>query len=263
MGQEGLPTFSHRLFRGFLRYLRRYLRKHFTAVRLVRGTRPAPDPDRPLIVYSNHPSWWDPLVYMWLTGTLFAGREGYGPMDATALRKYGLFRRLGVFGVETGTRRGAAQFLRAARAVLARPGAILWVTAEGRFTDPRTRPVRIEPGIAHLARSVDRVVLLPLAIEYPFWNERLPETLLRFGEAVRVEDGPGDDVEAWTTLLERKLEANLDALAETARRRDPDAFETLQAGRTGVGGPYDLWRRLKAAVLGRKFRPAHGDEESR
>ena len=125
MGEEGLPRFSHRLFRGFLRYLRRYVRKHFTAVRLARGTRPAPDPGRPLVVYSNHPSWWDPLVYMWLTGAIFAGREGYGPMDAAALRKYGFFRRLGVFGVETGNRRGAAQFLRAARAVLARPGAIL------------------------------------------------------------------------------------------------------------------------------------------
>ena len=262
MGEEDLPRFSHRLHRGFLRYLRRYLRKHFTAVRLARGGRPEVEAGRPLIVYSNHPSWWDPLVFLWLSGTLFPGREGYGPMDAAALRKYGFFRRLGVFGVETGTRRGAAQFLRTAREVLSRPGAVLWVTAEGKFTDPRTRPVTIEPGIAHLAKSVDRVAFLPLAIEYPFWNERLPEMLVRFGDAVPAEDGPGD-VEAWISLLERRLEGNLDALAEAALRRDPEAFETLQAGRTGVGGPYDLWRRLKAVVRGRKFRPAHGDEEPR
>ena len=33
------------------------------------------------------------------------------------------------------------------------------------------RPIRLRPGIAHLAAMVPDVMLVPLAIEYVFWNE--------------------------------------------------------------------------------------------
>ena len=39
--------------------------------------------------------------------------------------------------------------------------------------------------------------------------------------------------------------------------RDPAKFTTLLAGKTGVGGVYDWWRRLKAWVRGRKFDASH------
>ena len=38
------------------------------------------------------------------------------------------------------------------------------------------------------------------------------------------------------------------------------AFRTVVLGRTGVGGVYDLWRRLKAAVTGQPFDPSHGGD---
>jgi hypothetical protein len=50
-------------------------------------------------------------------------------------------------------------------------------------------------------------------------------------------------------------------LAAAALRRDPAAFETLLGGKTGVGGVYDLWRRLKAFFRGERFRSAHGNED--
>ena len=67
---------------------------------------------------------------------------------------------------------------------LERPDAALGITPEGRFSDPRERPVRLEPGLAHLARRLDRGVFLPLALEYPFWQERTPEALACFGAPV-------------------------------------------------------------------------------
>jgi len=45
-------------------------------------------------------------------------RTHYAPMDAAMLARYGIFRRLGMFGVEAGTLRGAAAFLRAGQAIL-------------------------------------------------------------------------------------------------------------------------------------------------
>lgn len=40
-------------------------------------------------------------------------------MDAAALKHYAFLRKLGLFVVETGTRRGAAQFLRTAHEFIA------------------------------------------------------------------------------------------------------------------------------------------------
>ncbi|REJ75036.1 MAG: hypothetical protein DWQ30_18640 [Acidobacteria bacterium] len=115
--EEQGVRFSPLLYRCFAFWLRGYLRRHFDAVRALR-TDPEPSrleellPRRGLVVYSNHPSWWDPILFYVAGGMLFPGRAGFGPMDAAQLERYRFFRRLGVFGVAPG-RRGALSFLRA------------------------------------------------------------------------------------------------------------------------------------------------------
>ena len=94
------------------------------------------------MVYLNHPSWWDPLVCLVLAHRCFPGRAAFAPMDAAQLERYRFFRKLGAFGVERGTRHGAAAFLRIGTKVLARPGAMLWLTPQARFADARERPLR-------------------------------------------------------------------------------------------------------------------------
>lgn len=253
------PTFSHALHRWFSRYLSYYFGRHFTAVRLSKsGPAPAID-DRPLVFYSNHPSWWDPVLYMLVGRLCYPGREGYGPMDAAAIGKYGFFKKLGVFGVEPGTLAGAREFLRVSAGVLERPGSTLWLTAEGEFKDARRRPIRLKSGLAHLVRRLDSVAVVPLAIEYTFWNERLPEALLSFGEPILKTAGdPDKSAGEWNQELERRLEETLDRLAAVAGDRDPERFEVLSLGRTGVGGLYDRWRRVKALLRGESFDAAHG-----
>jgi hypothetical protein len=167
-------------------------------------------------------------------------------MEAAALAKYRFFGRLGLFGIEPGTARGARRFLAASQEILARPATALWVTAGGTFADPRLRPVRLRPGLGHLLARMQSGVVLPLALEYPFWEERLPEALARFGEPLRIGAAPRSP-DAWTALLESRLEATQDALAADALARDPERFETLVGGAaTGVGGVYDLWRRFRS-----------------
>ena len=253
-GAPELPPFSARLHALFAAYLRRYFARHFNAVRISRlGAPPPATPGAPLVIYSNHPGWWDPMLYILLHRLLFRGREGYGPMDAAALQRYAFLRRLGAFGVEQGTWRGGAQFLRTASAVLER-GALLWMTAEGAFTDARDRPLRLQPGLAHLVARAGPVRLVPLAIEYPFWNERAPEALVCFGRAFEIGGRRGhEEVQACHQRLQHSLEHTMDALAARARARDPAAFNILVDGRKGVGGLYDLGRRLKAWLRGRRF----------
>ena len=239
----------------FAAIMARQMASSFRAVRLAKPGLPDLPPDRPLVVYSNHPSWWDPAFVMVLHPRLFPDREGYGPIDAAMLERYGFFRRIGMFGVDQESRQGAARFLSTSRRVLSDPRRMLWVTAQGRFADPRERPLALRPGVAHLMARMPEAIALPLALEYPFWSEKRPEALACFGPPLDGRDGGG--AATWAGRLEGALTETCDRLAGLAQARDPQAFTNLLAGRAGVGGVYGLWQRAKSLARGERHRPDH------
>src|SRR5262249_37350397 len=114
------------------------------------------------------------------------------------------------------------------------------------------------PGIAHLVRRLGHGVILPLALEYPFWEERYPEAIASFGEPIRISQESSLRVSEWLTRIGTALAATQDALAREAQRRRPEAFDTLADGRPGVGGMYGLCGRFKALAAGKRFKPEHG-----
>jgi 1-acyl-sn-glycerol-3-phosphate acyltransferase len=256
-GGAELPRRSLWLFRLFRWYARRYVRKHFHAVRLANSGRPfALDGDEPTLIVLNHPAWWDPMICLVLS-RFVADRDQFAAIDAEAVKRYAFFKKMGFIPVDTKSLRGAAEFVRTGTTILSQPNRVYWVTAQGRFTDVRERPLTINAGVGHLAARLGRGVVLPLALEYAFWTERTPEALVRVGEPLRVADHPGLSGKDWTALIESGMTRNLDALNADAIARDPARFTTLLAGKTGVGGPYDWWRRLKAVLRGEKFDPSH------
>jgi 1-acyl-sn-glycerol-3-phosphate acyltransferase len=258
-GASAVPVISRPLRAWFTWYSRRYLRRHFNSLRL---TGPAIAPEvlaAPLVIYSNHASWWDPLVGLVLSRDLLPGKSIFAPMDAVALGRYVFFKRLGMFGVEQGTRRGGVQFLRHARAILQRSENVLWLTPQSRFADARERPVRFKSGIGHLPGMAREIQFVPVAMEFVFWEERQPEILVRFGEPYRAT--PEDRTvqpEWWTEFFADRLRETQDDLAKQAQRRDPAEFRCLLRGRAGVGGIYDRWRQFKAGLRGKRFQLEHG-----
>jgi 1-acyl-sn-glycerol-3-phosphate acyltransferase len=260
--EDPLAARSPALFSLFRLYLHWYFWRHFSGVRLSRAGIPDAHDGRPIVVYTNHPSWWDPALFILATEKLFPGRVAVGPMDRTELSRYGLLRRMGVFGIDS-TPRGAAVFLRVARAALARPGHMMWVTAEGKFTDPRVRPILLRPGIAHLPRHLPDAVFLPAALEFSFWNESRPEALIRFGAPVDIAGGAGSaSVGLWKAALEQGLTQTIDALAAESMTRDATLFVSLLRGTAGVGGIYDIWRRIRALAGARPFSARHEREST-
>lgn len=253
-----LPERSRRWVRWFSWYGRRFLRRQVQAVRLSRGSVRELPQEGPLLVVVNHPSWWDPLVGLYLLGRFLPERAFYMPMEEAALGKYGFFKRLGFFGVEPGTRRGAVRFLRVGQKVLEEPGAVLCVTPQGRFSDVRERPVRFQRGVGELVARVGGVSVVTAVWELAFWEERRPEVLLRIAAVDRF-GGRGLEAGWVTGILERRMEEGLDALAAESMERDPAKFETLLSSRSGVGGIYDVWRRGVAWVRGERFDPGHGE----
>jgi 1-acyl-sn-glycerol-3-phosphate acyltransferase len=254
---NAIPRRSPALFRLFRWYARRYVARHFHAVRVSRTGLLPELPSRPVVVVLNHPSWWDPLIALILSGSMPDCRVHHAPIEAIGLAQYPFLARIGFFGFESGTAAGATRFLRTSLSILARPEAVLWITAQGAFVDPRERPTVLMSGIGHLAHRMREGIILPLAIEYPFWNDRCPEVLVRFGRAIEIDSGRTGSPREWTSLTEQSLQASLDTLADEAKARDPAAFTTLIGGTAGVGGVYDVWRRLRARLGGTTFHPEH------
>lgn len=186
----------------------------------------------------------------------FKTRTHFAPIDAEMLGQYPLLDRLGFFGVEPGTPRGGVRFLKTATRVLLNPRHMLWVTAQGVFTDVRQRPVTLMPGVQRLAHTLGRkgqdATFSVMAVEYVFWDESKPEMLLAFGKPMSAEQAAEDGT------LAAELNRVMDALAAAAMDRDPEAFTVVQGGSAGVGGAYDGLRRMRAWLSGQRFRARHG-----
>lgn len=249
---------------GFHRFLETYLKRHFHAIAVETDSIPSDefvpgDPSTPIIVYCNHPSWWDPLLAHFINAQCFAPRQIYAPIDASALEQYKVFGKLGFFGVDLNSSRGAASFLRTTAELFKRESSALWLTPEGRFADARDHEAELMPGLAHLCSRADSAVVVPLSLEYVFWEERLPECLFRFGEVVNVSDFASRTKPEWSDDLNERLRANQAALAELSIARSSEPFTNLLRGQQGARGLYDWSRRIKAFMTGAQFRAAHGE----
>jgi 1-acyl-sn-glycerol-3-phosphate acyltransferase len=255
--QENATALSPRVLALFLLYLQWYVPKHFHALRVAHAER-FPSSAHPLICCINHASWWDPLVILLLSKQLAPGRFAHAPMEAEALQHYGFFRRIGAFPVDNTSPRAGAQFLRQAAAILSRPEAILWMTPEGRFTDARQRPILWKPGTAALTRHLDSCTVVPLAVEYTFWDERLPEVLCSIGEPMVFSSADRESTAERTQRLEAAMMVMQDELVTRALKRDGTLFTTVFSGSAGVGIFYDLWRRMKSTMTGKPYVAEHG-----
>jgi 1-acyl-sn-glycerol-3-phosphate acyltransferase len=253
-----LPRIATRQLRWFLTYVKFFFQRNFHAVRLLRLHPLESVENRPVLVCLSHPSWWDPLLALYLSQRFFGARQNYGPIAAEGLAKYRFFEKLGFFGIDPASASGSARFVRIGQSVLSRADCAFWVTAQGHFTDVRCRPVRFQSGVGYLAHHLTEFAMLPLALEYAFWNERYPEAFACFGEPLLIGSGRERTASEWTALFSARLEETQDVLSQRVMARQAGGFETLICGSAGIGGVYDIWRALKAKLGGKQFRQEHG-----
>lgn len=245
------PDYDPRIARFFCWWTRdKMVAKKFNAVRLAEGSRAVlesvADHRGPLIGVMNHTSWWDPLVMMAIHSTFCAHRRAYAPMDIAQLRKLGIFRKVGTFGVDPDDPRSLdamAAYLHDEFQNRDRP--LLWINPQGRFEDVRTE-IEVRPGAARIAADATAagldVRVISVAIEYVFWLDPKPELLIRV-EAVEPErtNTPG-----WLRATRSAMRTNAGALARLAMARDPAGFEHLLGdGRAKINPMYDWWLRLR------------------
>lgn len=252
-----LPDSKAWLVDGFCRYTHRMVSKRFTAfgVQFAQSPEALAPKSQAVVIYANHVSWWDPISAMLLRKSYFPDRILYAPIDAQALKAYRIFSKMGFFGIQLDRLSGASDFLKASRAILAEPRSSLWVTPEGRFVDCRDHSQTLMPGLAHLAANVPSVSFVPLALEYPFWEEPRPMIAARFGNPIVFDGNPSK--QECSEQLEVALRQTQRDLAEAVMRRQAEAFEYLIAPRAARTSWYDTVRAWVAWYHGHPFDPRH------
>ena len=241
-------------------YVPRYIGRRFHRVHLWDDAAALAVPrHRPLVFAMSHASWWDVLIGYHLARHVLR-IESYAPMDEAQLRRYRVLRRLGVYSVDRDSMAGVRSFL-AYTAALLGPGRAVWMTPQGEITSARRRPVRFQPGLAHLVRRVSDTAVVPVAVAYEFLEEPRPEVFVKLGRPRAF--APDVPAAAITHDLERALEAELDALDAALMRRDLSSFTTLLHGATSTSLVYDTVRAVRRVLTRRPDPARHGDLVSR
>lgn len=241
------PNESPRFRAWFEGWCRRHLiGKKFSAMRVEHSgaalLRSVADHPGPLILAVNHIGWWDPLMMLTMQRLFFPDRSLRAPMDADQLERFGLFRRLGVFGIDpdepASLRRMSDEM---ASYFATASGPTLWITPQGRFADARA-PVVVRPGVSKLAASTPGAAVVAVSVEYCFWTDPKPEILV----AARRVEAAGTTTTAWHRAIGAAMQAGADDLAALAIARNAAAFEPVVSKEGRQGGLfYDLWLRLR------------------
>lgn len=245
--------YSDRFFGVFSWYVARMFRKSFHGVRIEPASidvlRATNSHEGPVIALGNHPGWWDPLVAVLLSRVYLPSRPMLAAMDRSELERFGILRRVGVFGIEPDepdSLPAQVDFLRTRFAE--RPKATFWITPQGSFTDVR-RSIRLRPGAAAVASRLDSSPLvIALAMDYCFWNDRRPELCMRIVTVKADSRSSGrPSTTDWQRAMTDAMQANQDALTERVLRRNPDDWQVVLASRQHrqTNPVYDLWLRLR------------------
>lgn len=259
-GNVEKPNISPFYLGWFRWYIKGFLAKNFHSICTVKETLPASAPEQPLVIFGNHSSWWDPLVAMFIADRFFPEFSHYSPIERDALEKYKMFKKLGFFGIDKSSSRGAIHFLRTSETILKDSKSCIWITPEGQFVDVRNHTVDFEPGLAHLASRCPEVNFLPLAIEICFWEEKRPELFFQFGPPVTIDSALTKP--ELNDQLREVLRSLQSGLSQKVMSRDESHFEILVRGRSGVSWIYDLTRRFKSWISGRPIDVRHGSKLS-
>jgi 1-acyl-sn-glycerol-3-phosphate acyltransferase len=231
----------------FERYLRREVRRHFSAVHWSTAVAGGLSRSVPTIFVANHTNWWDGFLAFLVTRAL--GLECRVLMEAQHLARYRLFLRLGALPLHRELARAAYADLGAAASQL-KPGVGLWIFPQGGRRPPSEPITGCERGAAHLVlQCPEPVRVCPVGFRYTFVGEQLPEAFVMVGESW-VPAVPGLDRAALMTGIEKRLGDTVRALDALVSAERLDAFRPLVPGQLSVNKRLDRVRHALGLLRG-------------
>lgn len=229
-------------------YLEHMVRGGFDGV-YVRGLEPLKTltQGRPLILAANHCSFWDGLLACLLHQDVLP-HDFYIFMEDTQLRRYPFMRKAGAFSINRKHIRSAVASLKYAEELLSDPDRAVWIFPQGQWRPEDVRPLKLEAGVGHLARSRPDALVLPVSFHYAFRSGPRPSVFIELGTPL-APPTCSDDVPAFMERLEERLVEQLEqskrVLTATPLEHVPEGFVAILTGRPGVA---ECWDRFREAI---------------
>jgi 1-acyl-sn-glycerol-3-phosphate acyltransferase len=177
---------------------------------LVAGPRGDIPPDRPLLLVSNHTSWWDGFLVRDLQRMLRPESRLFTLMTERELRRHPYLRLMGCVGLEPARAGSVLAAFRRLRDERRRDAHTVFAFfPQGAIWPANRRPLGFARGVSVLARVLAPLTLLPAGIRIEPLNRAAPTAFLSLGQPLDHEGGPAD-----TRLLEAAVEAELDAIGQ-------------------------------------------------
>lgn len=241
-----IPSAKSRAFTWwFSHHARGRIEDAFSSVR-VAGLEHAREALRagPFVAVSNHTSWWDPLVVLWLTSRVLRA-DLYALMNAANLRRLPFFGLVGAFGVDPDAPGDGALAMREAVRLLSERRRVVWIFAQGGERPISLRPLGFRRGSAEISHAA-RAPAVPFALRYEHGADERPMLLLRVGGAIAASQDPV----ALRAAHEAAVTGLLDRIDGDLIARDLDAYDTLHAR---GAGPFGALAQRCLSALTRPF----------
>jgi 1-acyl-sn-glycerol-3-phosphate acyltransferase len=148
----------------FIRYSIRKIKKAFHKVYIKGEFR---EKDLPLLLISNHISWWDGFWAVYLNMKLFH-RKFYFMMLEEQLKKHMFFNKAGGYSVKKGSR-SVLETIAYTENLLTDPKNMVLLFPQGKIESLYTQLIRFETGIEHIIKRLTsdiQVIFLVNLIDY-------------------------------------------------------------------------------------------------
>ncbi len=171
---------------------------------------------RKIVIYCNHPSFWDPVILATIHRVMLPDHAPFTPIDETALKRHWYFHGLGFFGIPLSSTAGYRRFREVFDATVSHPEKSCFiVTPQGRFSNNLIRPIVLQRGLSGaLMKTESDLCVVPLALDYSHSQAsgRSASALLGGPVNWKQYQAQSDGLSKLHRELERRLEIVLDQL---------------------------------------------------
>lgn len=165
----------------------------------------------PLLIVANHPGWLDIELSLFIVEAML-GHNYYMMSNTLLMDEKPSMRKFGVFSVDDSDVFAVGRTLKYAATLLQNQAdRCLVMFPQGEFTRSTVRPIHAHFGAAQIARLIKHVTILPVAIHYDIFFDRLPHAYIRFGDPFSFR-GNVPPTRVLTETIRQSIEDELDAL---------------------------------------------------
>lgn len=169
----------------------------------------------PVLMVINHPGWLDIELSLFLVEELL-GLDYYMMANMNILEKRPFMRKHGVFGVDEKDPFAIGRAMKYTASLLhEHPDRCVVVFPQGDMIRSIERPIEIKQGTAQIARLIKNVTILPVALHYDHFRNKLPEAFVRIGEPINFR-GNIPPTRILTETIQQRMEQELDMLQRDA-----------------------------------------------